>query len=54
MADRPVRRPNPQFSLGTDRPRSARGNRRRGREMVKPYALENVLQEMAEIYRRFL
>lgn len=26
----------------------------RGREMVKPYALENVLKEMAEIYRRFL
>lgn len=26
----------------------------RGREMIRPYALENVLQEMAEVYRRFL
>lgn len=26
----------------------------RGRKMIRPYALENVLKEMAEIYRRFL
>lgn len=26
----------------------------RGREMVKPYALENVLREMAEVYGKFL
>lgn len=26
----------------------------RGREMIRPYALENVLKEMADVYRRFL
>ncbi|MGB9885743.1 MAG: glycosyltransferase family 4 protein [Moorellales bacterium] len=35
-------------------PTLARKMGERGRDLIRPYALENVLQEMAEVYRRFL